>query len=342
MSTETNINDILSPDEIKALSEAVFDGKIETEGQTLPSQMVTEFDLTDKKTLPSKMVGLEIINNRFIRKFRATLSTMLRKVVEVEIISTNHLSFADVSKSIPVPSWINLLHFDPLPGSPFISFDTHLATVIIDYMCGGNGQISKSLKKEEFGPIEQHLMSKVTHEVIGCLEEVWKIILPVSIDAGDIEFDSRYITSVSHDEMFVVTYFSTKIEESSGVLTLALPYTTLEPIKQKLTSTVGHDEQKANFSWMSSLKEYLPDIRANITVELGKKNVTVRDLLSMRVGDVIILDQFIGDELMVYVEGVPKFKGYPGHYKGNNALNITSVLYPRKGEVPNVGKNITS
>ena len=320
------MNDILSPDEIKALSEAVFDGKVETDGQVVPSQVVAELDLTDKKTLPSKMVGLEIVNNRFVRKFRAALSTMLRKVVEVDIISTNHLSFADVSKSIPIPSWINLLHLDPLPGSPFLCFDTHLGTLIIDYLCGGNGQVNKNAKKEDFGAIEQHLMTKITRETINCLEEVWKIILPVKIYVGEVEFDSRYITSVSHDEMFVVTYFSTKIEESTGVLTLALPYTSLEPIKQKLTSTVSHDEQKTNYSWMSNLKEYIPQIDANISVELGKKNVTVRDLLRMRVGEIIVLDQFIGDELMVYMEGVPKFKGYPGHYKGNNAINITSIL----------------
>lgn len=320
------MNDILSPDEIKALSEAIFDGKVETEGQAIPSQMVAELDLTDKKTLPSRMAGLEIINNRFVRRFRATLSTMLRKVVEVDIISNNHMSFADVSKSIPIPSWINLLHMDPLPGSPLLSFDANLGMLIIDYLCGGSGHAIKNMKKEDFGAIEQHLMSRVTQETIDCLEEVWKIILPVKIYTEEVEFDIRYITSVSHDEMFVVTYFSTKIEESTGVLTLALPYTGLEPIKQKLTSTVGHDEQKATHSWMSSLKEYIPSIDANVTVELGKKNVTVRDLLNLRVGEVIILDQFIGDELLVYTEGVPKFKGYPGHYKGNNAINITSIL----------------
>jgi len=330
----TNMNDILSPDEIKALSEAVFDGKVETEGQAIPSQMVAELDLTDKKTLPSRMAGLEIIHNRFVRRFRATLSTMLRKVVEVAIISNNHMSFADVSKSIPIPSWINLLHMDPLPGSPLLSFDTNLGMLIIDYLCGGGSGPAiknKNMKKEDFGAIERHLMSRVTKETIDCLEDVWKIILPVKIYTGEVEFDIRYITSVSPDEMFVVTYFSTKIEESTGVLTLALPYTSLEPIKQKLTSTstvntVGHDEQKATHSWMSSLKEYIPSIDANVTVELGKKNVTVRDLLNLRAGEVIILDQFIGDELMVYTEGVPKFKGYPGHYKGNNAINITSIL----------------
>lgn len=322
------MNEILSSDEIQALSEAIFDGKVDLESQTNTStsarQIVAEFDLTDKKTLPSRMVGLEIINNRFVRKFRASLSTMLRKVVDVDIISNNHLSFGELAKSIPIPSWIHLMQIDPMPGTPFIAFDTGLAMTIIDYLCGGKGQSFKELKKEEFGSIEQYLMAKVSRETVECLEEVWKIILPVRMSTGDVEFDARYITSFSHDEMFVVTYFSTRIEETNGVLTLALPYTTLEPIKQKLTSTVSHDEPKINQSWVNSLKGYVQQIEAKITVEVGKKMLNIRDLIKLQVGDIIVLDQFVGDELTVYIEGVPKFKGFPGYYKGNNALKITS------------------
>ena len=339
-----DINNILSSEEIQALSGAVFDGTIETKGQTTSTahQVITELDLTDKKTLPTKMVGLDIINNRFIRKFRASLSTMLRKVVEIDIISNNHLSFAEVSKSIPIPSWINLMQFDPLPGSPFVAFDTKLSMAFLDYLCGGKGQTASDIKKEEFGAIEQHLMTKITKETIDCLQDIWKIILPVRIYAGEVEFDSRYITSVSHDEMFVVTYFSTKIEEATGILTLALPYTTLEPIKQKLTTTVSHDEQKINYSWMNNLKEYIQQIDANITVEIGRKTVTVFDLIKMKIGDVILLDQFIGDELSAYVEETPKFKGYAGHYKGNNALKITSIPFSSvKGEAKNARRKNT-
>jgi flagellar motor switch protein FliM len=295
------MSDILSPDEIQALSEAVFDGKIEVEGPPIPST---------------------------------------HQIVEVDIISNDHLSFSEVSKSIPIPSWINLMQIEPLPGAPFLAFDTNLSMAIIDYLCGGKGKAVRETKKEEFGAIEQHLMAKVTSEAIECLEDVWRTIIPVKALPGEVEFDSRYITSVSQDEMFVVTYFSTRIEESSGVLILALPYTSLEPVKQKLTSTVNHDEQKINYSWLNHLREYIQQTEANITVEIGRKRLTIRDLLKMNIGDIITLDKFIGDELIVYVERVPKFKGYPGHYKGNNALNVTSIPFSSaKGETEDDRKN---
>lgn len=333
-----DINNILSPEELQALSGAVYDGTVETKEPPISSshQVVAELDLTDRKTLPAKMSGLDIINNRFIRKFRATLSTILRKVVEIDIISNNHLNFAKVSKSIPIPSWINLMQFEPLPGTPFMAFDTKLSMVILDYLCGGKGQMVKDTTKKEFGAIEQHLMAKVARVTTNCLQDIWKNIFPITIQTGDLEFDIRYISSVSHDEMFLVTYFSTKIEETTGILTLALPYITLEPIKQQLTNTVSHDEQKINYSWMNNMKEYVKQTEANITVEIGKKTVAVRDLIKMKIGDTIILDQFIGDELSAYIEGTLKFKGYAGHYKGNNAFKITSIPFSSlKGEIKN-------
>ena len=60
--------------------------------------MVAEMDLTDKKTLPSRMVGL-VLSITALSVNSGTLSTMLRKVVEVDIISSNHLKLTDVSKS---------------------------------------------------------------------------------------------------------------------------------------------------------------------------------------------------------------------------------------------------
>ena len=94
---------------------------------------------------------------------------------------------------------------------------------------------------------------------------------------------------------------------------------------------------------MNNLEEYVKQTDANITVEIGKKTVAVRDLLKMKIGDTIILDQFIGNELSAYIEGTPKFKGYAGHYKGNNAFKITSIPFSSlKGEIKNDEKNTNS
>jgi flagellar motor switch protein FliM len=43
----------------------------------------------------------------------------------------------------------------------------------------------------------------------------------------------------------------------------------------------------------------------------------------MKVNDVILLDRKISGSMLVKVEGIPKFRGYPGSHNNNKAIRIT-------------------
>jgi flagellar motor switch protein FliM len=67
----------------------------------------------------------------------------------------------------------------------------------------------------------------------------------------------------------------------------------------------------------------------NIDAELGRAKITGKDLLNLEVGDVLVLDRYVSGELDVRVEGVLKFRGYPGVFKGNRAIKVSAVLAGR-------------
>jgi flagellar motor switch protein FliM len=52
----------------------------------------------------------------------------------------------------------------------------------------------------------------------------------------------------------------------------------------------------------------------------------------MKPGDVIPLDQYASDAVTVFVEGIPKYRGYPGIYKGNQAVRISEVILAKGGQ----------
>ncbi|MGA1868990.1 MAG: flagellar motor switch protein FliM [bacterium] len=323
------MSNILTKDEIGALTGAVSEGKIETftEEPRAASKEIIYIDLTNHKTLPSKLPGLDICNTRFLRKYRATLSTNLRKVVEIESIAVNHHNFAEFSKAISGPAWVHSFQMKPLSGNALLIMDSALATHFIEFMCGGKGIEVEYENREEFGQIEQYLLRDVVERMFRDLEEVWSSIIPIQIEALDIEFDPRFITSISMDEMLVCSYFSVNIEETKGILSIAIPYTVLEPIKQKLILTLSHDTEKSDTRWFPIIKATLNEVEADIQVVLGEKTVTAEELLKLKVGDVLQLNRFAGDSLNIMVEGVRKFKGLPGQYKGNKATQITEILY---------------
>ncbi|MEE8380371.1 MAG: FliM/FliN family flagellar motor switch protein, partial [Thermodesulfobacteriota bacterium] len=71
-------------------------------------------------------------------------------------------------------------------------------------------------------------------------------------------------------------------------------------------------------------------VPVEVMVRLGNAEVTGKELLNLNVGDVIQLDTFSKDELRVDVGGITRFMGYPGLYKGNQALQISEILERRK------------
>jgi len=59
---------------------------------------------------------------------------------------------------------------------------------------------------------------------------------------------------------------------------------------------------------------------------MGEAKINGGDLLSMKVDDVIMLDQTMGNTVIVNVEKIPKFKGYPGACNKKKAVKIIDRL----------------
>jgi flagellar motor switch protein FliM len=103
-----------------------------------------------------------------------------------------------------------------------------------------------------------------------------------------------------------------------------IPYATIEPIKQKLsTGFQVESDQTDKKLWTSIIQEQLLETDLEVQVNLGETEIKLRDLMTLKVGDVIPLDQDATGEFDVQVEGVKKFKGYYGIHHGTVAVQVT-------------------
>jgi len=59
---------------------------------------------------------------------------------------------------------------------------------------------------------------------------------------------------------------------------------------------------------------------------MGMAKINGADILSMKVDDVIMLDQKFGNSVIVNVENIPKFKGCPGACNKKKAVKIIDRL----------------
>ena len=102
----------------------------------------------------------------------------------------------------------------------------------------------------------------------------------------------------------------------------ACTYLMLEPVKDKL-SAAYMNKKNADRSWIPQLRSLIRATDVTVMAELGRTECTIRDLLDMKVNDVIKLDTGPEDFIRVHVESIEKFNGYPGILKGNRAVQIS-------------------
>lgn len=111
---------------------------------------------------------------------------------------------------------------------------------------------------------------------------------------------------------------------------IVVPYSTIEPIKQKLSSSFQTDNDMADSIWTTAMNEHIMDAHTEMIVKLGEADMTVGDLITLEKGDIIPLNQEASGEVTLAVEGVEKMKCLIGVHKGNRAIQVTKVLNEEK------------
>jgi flagellar motor switch protein FliM len=131
---------------------------------------------------------------------------------------------------------------------------------------------------------------------------------------------------VPPSDVVIATTFDVELEKVSGTIKIVIPYATLEPIKSKLSVGFQSEQLEVDYIWIHRIKEQIMQTTCNILILLGEADLTIRDLLHLKPGDIIQLEQDANIPLDVLIEGIPKFKGVPGVLKGQKALKITESL----------------
>jgi len=319
---------ILSQEEVDALLRGVTDGEIETETEEAVDESgIVSYDLTSQeRIIRGRMPTLDIINQRFTRLFRNSLSSTLRKVLDVSTVSTDTVKFGEFIKSLPVPASLHIFKMDPLRGFALFIAESKLVFALVDTFFGGGGNVSMKIEGRDFTTIEQRMIKKVVLMALEDFEKAWKPVHNVTISFVRSEVNPQFAAIVPPTDVVVVILFEIEMDQVSGTITVCLPYSTIEPIIGKLKAGFQSDQLEVDQLWIKRLRERMLEAQVEVVVELGKATITSKDLVNFKVGDIIQLDNDVNDELNVKIEGVSKFRGYPGTMKGNKAVQVSSII----------------
>jgi len=322
------MSEILSQDEVDSLLSGLTAGKVETETDA-PSdegEMVGYDFASQERVIRGRMPTFEVINERFAREVRTSMSSLLHTTVDISAEALDTLKFSEFGRSLPVPTSLHVFKMDPFRGHALLVLESQLVFNLIDTFFGGKGTGQAKIEGREFTPIEEAMINKV---VLACLKDLataWAPVEPVKTSLVRSEVNPQFATIVLPTDLVIVTKFEIELEQSAGTLIVCLPYAMLEPLRSKLTAGFQAEALDVDYVWQRRLKEIIMDSTVDVVVQLGAVQITGERLISMKTGDVIQLDQDADQCLLGLVEKLPKLKGRAGIQRGFQAFRIEEKL----------------
>ncbi|RLA03755.1 MAG: flagellar motor switch protein FliM [Gammaproteobacteria bacterium] len=319
------MSDLLSQEEIDALLHGVDGGDIELEEEAIDTSDARSYDFSAQdRIVRGRMPTLEMVNERFARHMRISLFNMMRKNTHIAVNGVQMLKFSEYVHSLFVPTSLNMVRVRPLRGTALFTFEAKLVFTLVDNFFGGDGRFHAKIEGREFTPTERRIVQLLLNQIFVDLAEAWTPVYKINFEYLDSEVNPALATIVSPSEVVVISSFTIELEGGSGNFHVCMPYSMLEPIRDKLDAGVQTDRDDVDLRWLQSLRDEVMAVNTDISAVFAEKQVTVNDILTMEAGDIIPIE--MPEIITVKAGGLPSFRADYGVSRGNAALKIREVI----------------
>jgi len=272
-----------------------------------------------------QMRTLRNLHEGFARLLSTTLTSHLRTLVEINMVSVDQLTYQEVIMSISSPSCIYIFQMEPLEGSALFEINPSLIFIMLDRLFGGRGRAVDA--NRELTDIERTVITKIIERALSDLKEVWENVGIFSPKIENYETNPQFVQVAPPGDIVILISLEVRMKNGSGLMSLCFPFLLLESIIDKLSGESWISAQRTTTQeTRRQVEKELSTTKAHVTARIGETRLTVRDFLQMEQGDVLVLDKPVESDLVVYVGEQPKFLGKPGVVGRKKSVQISSII----------------
>lgn len=276
---------------------------------------------------------LQILHDTFARLFSSTLSAKIRTVTKIKVVSVEQVNYEEFIQTVSNPSIISIFSLKPLEGTAVLDISPAIGFTLIDRLLGGSGEVYENVR--ELTEIETGIIKSIIEDAMGFLKDAWSSIEKINPKLEVIENNPNFVQIVLPSEKVALVTFEVELGKSTGRMSLAFPYLVLEPILKKLSYQQWFStfKKKSSQEVVRNVEERLKKTKVDLIVELGKAELSIREIISLEKGDIVRLNRKEKEMLDVYVGDKVKFKGKAGMVGKSLAVELMNVVKEKEDEV---------
>ena len=285
-----------------------------------------------KKFTREHLRGLNTVNEHIIRIFASNLSSLLRVFCEVSLLKMEECRYSEYLKSLPEKTLIGLIDVNDEEThenkcSMIMHFPSTVNFFLIDVLLGGSG--NEYNLDRGYTDVEIAILERFYSKVTGYLSEAWKSLLPVKCSLSGSETNPKLAQFISLEDSAIVLSFQIKVREITDVFSFCLPSINLDEMlrnsmSRHAKSNLKIENEKDN-QRKDQIEHSLEESTMEITAVLDTILLDMHDIVNLQVSDVIPLNKKIDSDILLAVEGEPKFTARIGDRKIKKAVKICGI-----------------
>src|SRR6185436_14299387 len=207
--------------------------------------------------------------------------------------------------SIPLPAILAVFRAEELDNYGLLTVESNLIYSIVDVLLGGRrGTAAMRIEGRPYTTIERSLVQRMIEVVLGDMKAAFEPLSPVTFNLDRLEINPRFAAIARPANAAVLVKLRVDMEDRGGRIELLLPYATLEPIKELLLQMFMGEKFGRDSIWESHLGKEVRSTDLKLDAILGQKRVLMSDVVNLKVGSTIVLEQQPDDDITLMCGGI--------------------------------------
>lgn len=246
------------------------------------------------------------------------------KLMVSKCVQTTYGEFIESLEGDNIVIEYNIL---PLVENLTLFIDKGTVLSIVDLLLGGSGKI-ENLDREPTN-IDLELLRYLFDNLLK------RIYIPYPYET--VEVSRLYSNKVQYQklnnkDMVFISVINVYLENKViGNLRFCIPYESMKEVindfgSDKIRQDENLEEDKVQDILSNEIFEFIQEVEIDVCAKLGDTKISINDLLNLEVGDVVLLDQKINDDITVSIGDAKIYKAKPGVIGVKKAIEITDII----------------
>jgi len=316
---------ILNQSEIDALFKAARDRVPRRAQPAERDKPVTPCDFRRAGLITAdELRAINMLHDTFVRSLTRSLAAYLRMAFEVNLVSTEQLTYGEFLQHVPEVSYVASVHLRPFDAVAVVELDSPLAFSMIDLLLGGPGEPVAVVR--EVTEVEEEILKGVVQLICRELQTAWQPIV-----GAEFQFEERQRqTQIPHlmppNEKILSLSYEVRTSAVSGMLITAFPALVASALAQKLSQQASHRWHRAGTGGGSTLREKLQKCSFPVELILPGGTVGSRQLLELQEGRILPLRVRAHEPAVLYVESQGLFIAQPVRSGNHRAAQVVDKI----------------